>query len=123
MAQGKHLEQQVSTRRQRQLDRSNGRDDLRHRAIMAIYHARINDFGRMRYWRRTGGAIFWGGLGRVVFALSERAFYQLVGPDCDGLRVGCRDVFAHGQRPIEVHGPALEDEALAVHLGFWGQRT
>jgi len=70
-----------------------------------------------------GGAIFWGGLGRVVFALSERAFYQLVGPDCDGLRVGCRDVFAHGQRPIEVHGPALEDEALAVHLGFWGQRT
>ena len=45
-----------------------------------------------------GGAIFWGGVGRVVFALSERAFYQLVGPDCDGLRVGCRDVFAHGQR-------------------------
>ena len=48
-----------------------------------------------------GGAIFWGGVGRVVFALSERAFYQLVGPDSDGLRVGCRDVFAHGQRPIE----------------------
>jgi tRNA(Arg) A34 adenosine deaminase TadA len=67
-----------------------------------------------------GGAIFWGGVGRVVFALSERAFYQLVGPDCDGLRVGCRDVFAHGQRPIEVQGPALEDEALAVHRGFWG---
>ena len=70
-----------------------------------------------------GGAIFWGGVGRVVFALSERAFYQLVGPDCDGLRVGCRDVFAHGQRPIDVHGPALEDEALAVHRGFWRQRT
>jgi tRNA(Arg) A34 adenosine deaminase TadA len=68
-----------------------------------------------------GGAIFWGGVGRVVFALSERAFYQLVGPDSDGLRVGCRDVFAHGQRPIEVHGPALEDEALAVHRGFWGR--
>ena len=70
-----------------------------------------------------GGAVFWGGVGRVVFALSERAFYQLVGPDYDGLRVGCRDVFAHGQRPIEVHGPALEDEALPVHQGFWGQRT
>jgi hypothetical protein len=25
-----------------------------------------------------GAAIFWGGVGRVVFALSERAFYQLV---------------------------------------------
>ena len=70
-----------------------------------------------------GGAIFWGGVGRVVFALSERAFYQLVGPDRDGLRVGCRDVFAHGQRAIEVQGPALEDEALAVHRGFWGQPT
>jgi len=69
------------------------------------------------------GAIFWGGVGRVVFALSERAFYQLVGPDHDGLRVGCRDVFAHGQRPIEVHGPALEDEARAVHRGVWGQPT
>jgi tRNA(Arg) A34 adenosine deaminase TadA len=69
------------------------------------------------------GAIFWGGVGRVVFALSERAFYQTVAPDCDGLRVGSRDVFAHGQRPIEVHGPALEDEARAVHRGFWAQRT
>lgn len=66
-----------------------------------------------------GGAIFWGGVGRVVFALSEGAFYRLVGPESDGLRVGCRDVFDHGQRPIEVHGPALEDEALAVHHGFW----
>ena len=70
-----------------------------------------------------GGAIFWGGVGRVVFALSERAFYQLVGPDRDGLRVGCRDVFAHGQRPIDVDGPALEDEALAVHRGFWGPQA
>jgi tRNA(Arg) A34 adenosine deaminase TadA len=65
------------------------------------------------------GAIFWGGVSRVVFALSEGAFYRLVGPDRDGLRVGCRDVFAHGQRPIEVHGPELEDEALGVHRGFW----
>jgi tRNA(adenine34) deaminase len=64
-------------------------------------------------------AIFWGGVGRLVFALSEASFHDLIGPDSDGLRVGSRDVFAHGQRPIEVHGPALEDEALAVHRGFW----
>jgi tRNA(Arg) A34 adenosine deaminase TadA len=68
-------------------------------------------------------AMFWGGIVRVVFALSEGAFYEMVGPDSDGLRVGCRDVFAHGQRAIEVHGPALEDEALAVHQGFWGFRS
>jgi tRNA(Arg) A34 adenosine deaminase TadA len=64
-------------------------------------------------------AIFWGGVGRLVFALSEAVFHDLIGPDSDGLRVGSRDVFAHGQRPIEVHGPALEEEALAVHRGFW----
>ena len=64
-------------------------------------------------------AIFWGGVGRLVFALSEAVFHDLIGPDADGLRVGSRDVFAHGQRPIEVDGPALEDEALAPHRGFW----
>ncbi len=68
-------------------------------------------------------AIFWGGVGRVVFALSEAVFYDLIGPGSDGLRVGSRDVFAHGQRPVEVLGPALEDEALAVHEGFWDSRT
>ncbi len=64
-------------------------------------------------------AVFWGGVGRLVFALSEAVFHDLIGPDSDGLRVGSRDVFAHGQRPIEVNGPALEEEALAVHRGFW----
>jgi tRNA(Arg) A34 adenosine deaminase TadA len=68
-----------------------------------------------------GAAIFWGGVGRVVFALSEGSFYRLVGPVVDGLRVGCRDVFAHGQRAIEVHGPELEDEALEVHRGYWAR--
>lgn len=66
-------------------------------------------------------AIFWGGVGRVVFASSEGAFYRLVGPVADGLRVGSRDVFAHGQRAIEVQGPALEDEALEVHHGYWAR--
>lgn len=31
----------------------------------------------------------------------------------------CRQVFAAGQRPIAVEGPALEDEAEAPHRGFW----
>jgi hypothetical protein len=31
VAQGKHLEQQVSTRRQRESDRSEGQDDVTHR--------------------------------------------------------------------------------------------
>jgi hypothetical protein len=30
-------------------------------------------------------------------------------------------VFASGQRPTEVVGPLLEDEAAAVHAGVWGK--
>jgi hypothetical protein len=37
VVQGKHLEQQVSTRRQRESDRSDRRDDVTHRA----YHGQL----------------------------------------------------------------------------------
>jgi len=65
------------------------------------------------------GAIFWGGVGRVVFALGQQALYDLIGPGGDELLLSCRDVFARGSRTIEVLGPALEAEALEVHRGFW----
>lgn len=63
------------------------------------------------------GAIFWGNIGRVVFGLSEVHLLKLVGEPPDGsfLLLPCRDVFAHGQRPIEVVGPELEEEARLVH--------
>ncbi|MGA9672359.1 MAG: hypothetical protein WBQ94_24305 [Terracidiphilus sp.] len=32
---------------------------------------------------------------------------------------GCGEVFARGQRRIQVVGPLLEDEAGVVHEGFW----
>jgi hypothetical protein len=35
------------------------------------------------------------------------------------LDLPCRDVFASGQRSIEVVGPLLEDEAAADHAGVW----
>ncbi len=65
------------------------------------------------------GAIFWGGVGRVVYALSEEGLYAMTGDSPDKLLLSCRDVFAHGGRPIEVFGPALEEEARSVHAGFW----
>jgi tRNA(Arg) A34 adenosine deaminase TadA len=65
------------------------------------------------------GSIFWGGVGRVVYALSEEGLYALTGDSPDKLLLSCRDVFARGGRPIEVLGPMLEDEARAVHAGFW----
>jgi len=65
------------------------------------------------------GSIFWGGVGRVVYALSEEGLYALMGNSSDKLLLSCRDVFARGGRPVEVLGPAIEDEAQKVHEGFW----
>ena len=65
------------------------------------------------------GAIYWGNVGRVVYALSEVDLYAIVGPSPDQLVLPCREVFARGRRPTVVLGPALEEEARAVHAGFW----
>lgn len=67
------------------------------------------------------GSLYWAGVGRVVYGLSEKALKDLIGPDPENLTMDlpCRDVFAAGQRAIEVVGPLLEDEARPVHEGFW----
>lgn len=67
------------------------------------------------------GAIYWSGIGRVVYGLSEERLLALTGnhPENPTLRLPCREVFARGQRAIEVIGPSLEDEAAAAHAGFW----
>jgi len=65
------------------------------------------------------GAIFWGNVRRVVYALSQEGLYALAGDSPEKLQLPCRGVFAHSGRFIEVLGPALEDEARKVHEGFW----
>ena len=66
------------------------------------------------------GAIYWSGIGRVVFALSEQGLAELVGSaDVPTLDLPCREVFARGGRPIEVIGPVDVPDAVAVHEGFW----
>jgi tRNA(Arg) A34 adenosine deaminase TadA len=67
------------------------------------------------------GAIHWGNVRRVVFALSEVGLYDIVGPSPEHLVLSSRDVFSHSQRRVEVEGPAVEldAEARAVHAGFW----
>jgi tRNA(Arg) A34 adenosine deaminase TadA len=62
------------------------------------------------------GALFWGGIGRLVYGLSKKRSSAVerdkqAGPQ---LALGCREVFAAGDRRIEVEGPALEDEAESV---------
>lgn len=67
------------------------------------------------------GAIHWGHIGRVVYALSEEDLYAMVGPSTGHLFLPCREVFAHSKRPMVVSGPCpeLDAEARAVHAGFW----
>jgi len=63
----------------------------------------------------------WTCIGRVVYALSEHRLRGITGnhPENPTLDLPCREVFASGQRPTEVVGPLLEDEAEALHDGVW----
>lgn len=67
------------------------------------------------------GAIYWCGIGRVVYALAEEKLLELTGdhPENPTFSLPCREVFARGQRKVTVIGPLIEDEASKPHHGFW----
>lgn len=62
------------------------------------------------------GAIYWSGIGHIVFACSAEKLYEFAS---GGLHIACREILKQGERKIEVIGPILEDEAAQVHVGFW----
>ena len=68
------------------------------------------------------GAIFWSGIGRVVFALSSEQLMGIVRDDSGSftLALSCREVFARGGRDVKVSGPHVTEQAAMVHDGFWG---
>jgi hypothetical protein len=57
----------------------------------------------------------------VVYALSEHQLLRLTGdhPENPTFSLPCREVFARGQRMIDVLGPLIEEEAARPHDGFW----
>lgn len=69
------------------------------------------------------GAIYWANIGRVVYGLTERDLLAMTGSNEQNptFDIPCRDIFAHGQKDIQVEGPfpALKAEIAAVHQGFW----
>ena len=69
------------------------------------------------------GAIYWANIGRVVYGMTERRLLQLTGSNEQNptFDLPCPEVFARGQRHIEVIGPIpeVEEEAAAVHVGYW----
>lgn len=72
------------------------------------------------------GTVYWANIGRVVYGAEEAALLALTGdhPENPTLSLPCREVFARGQKAIEVIGPVpdLADELVATHQGFWQQR-
>ena len=67
------------------------------------------------------GAIYWAGIGRVVYGQSERDLKRQTGAHAENptLDLPCRVVFEAGQRRVKVIGPLLEDEAAQLQEGFW----
>ena len=69
------------------------------------------------------GAAYWANLGRIVFAATEKDLLALTGahPDNPTFSSDCRSILSRGQKAIVVQGPipALRQEALASHIGYW----
>lgn len=69
------------------------------------------------------GTQYWAHIGRLVYGMSERRLLQMTGNHAENptLDLPCRDVFARGQKPIDVVGPVpeVEEEIAALHRDFW----
>ena len=70
------------------------------------------------------GAIYWAGIGRVVFGQTEKALKEQTGDHEENptLDLPCHIVFEAGQRPTEIVGPLLELEAAKLQDDFWNAR-
>ena len=70
------------------------------------------------------GAIYWAGIGRVVYGQTEKTLKAETGAHDENptLDLPCETVFKAGQRSTEVVGPLLEDEAAALQADYWNAR-
>jgi tRNA(Arg) A34 adenosine deaminase TadA len=69
------------------------------------------------------GTQYWANIGRVVYGMEEKRLLELTGDHAENptMDLPCREVFAHGQKRIRVHGPVpeIEAESAALHAAFW----
>jgi tRNA(Arg) A34 adenosine deaminase TadA len=93
-------------------------------------------FPAERLWRCTlvttvepcamcAGTQYWAHIGRLVYGMSERALLELTGDHAENptLDLPCREVFARGQKAIEVVGPVahVQAEIADLHREFWSR--
>ena len=69
------------------------------------------------------GTIYWANIGHVVYGASELQLLELTGDAEENptLDLPCRDLFARGQKAINVTGPFPEllEELVAPHREVW----
>ena len=67
------------------------------------------------------GAIYWANVRRIVFGLSLEQINAITARDPTDMQLGLssREVFARANHSVDVSGPHLPKESLAVHDGFW----
>jgi tRNA(Arg) A34 adenosine deaminase TadA len=70
------------------------------------------------------GAIYWAGIGRVVYGQTEKDLKAQTGAHEENptLDLPCHIVFEAGQRTTEIVGPLLESEAAKLQEDFWAAR-
>ncbi len=68
------------------------------------------------------GAIYWTGIGRVVFALAETGLLRYTGSHEQNptLDLPCREVFAAGRSPSWLSGPCWKRKRAKSTKAFWG---
>ena len=69
---------------------------------------------------------YWAHIGRLVYGMSEKQLLQITGNHAQNptLDLPCREVFARGQKAMQVTGPVpgMAEEIAAVHRAFWAAR-
>lgn len=72
------------------------------------------------------GTQYWANIGHLIYGLEETDLLALTGNHAlnPTLALPCREVFARGQKAIEVHGPTpeLREMLLTPHRHFWHHR-
>ncbi len=72
------------------------------------------------------GTQYWAHIGKLVYGMSEQRLLQLTGNHAENptLDLPCRELFARGQKAMQVWGPVVEveEEIAALHRRFWHTR-
>lgn len=63
------------------------------------------------------GAVFWSGIGRIVFALSKEAYHSIAGTinPAHLFEISTEELLSFGKRKVKVAGPLLEEESTHLY--------